>query len=122
MNHKQAIVEYVIGHPGSTSEDLYNAFKKMPKGTISGRLSKCVADGTLTRTGAPGSFRYYDPNKPQLPLDVAPVVTRKRRARRHTNGAGVLLSIAVGKNHTETMTIDEARAVWKQLSAIFGAS
>lgn len=117
--HKQAILDYVTAHPGSSAQDVQAAHKKIPSGTISGRLSKFIADGVLKRVGDSGAYRYFladVPVDPQLPL-AAP---RKRRARKSNGvGAGVLISIAVGKNHTETMSIDEARVVWKQLSAIF---
>jgi hypothetical protein len=122
LGHKQVILEYVTANPGVTAQDIQAAHKKMPSGTISGRLSKFTSDGTLKRVGDAGAYRYYladAPVDPQLPL----ATPRKRRARKSNGvGAGVLISIAVGKNHTETMSIDEARAVWKQLSAIFGVS
>lgn len=120
--HKQAVLDYVLANPGATSTDIQSAYKKMPSGTISGRLSKFVSDGTLVRAGSPGSYRYYEPGKaPQDGAQLPLLAARKRRARKSNGtGAGVLISVAVGRNHTETMTIDEARAVWKQLSSIFG--
>jgi hypothetical protein len=117
--HKQAILDYVTAHPGVTAQDVQAAHKKMPSGTISGRLSKFTTDKVLKRTGEPGAYRYFLADAdvdPQLPLSAP----RKRRARK-SNGASanVLISVAVGKNHTETMSIEDARAVWKQLSTIF---
>lgn len=38
------------------------------------------------------------------------------------NGSGAKLLIAVGETHTETMTVEEARALYEQLREIFGAS
>jgi hypothetical protein len=87
QGHKQQILDYVSTHPGALSSHIQQQYKSMPAGTISGRLSKFVADGTLTRVGEAGAYRYYRAGEKidqQLPL----AEPRRRRRARKSNGNG----------------------------------
>lgn len=118
----ETVIEYITTHPGCTAIDICKAFKKIPTGSISGVLSKHFKLKTINRTGTAGAYRYYVGEAPSTDLLTPPDEPAKRR-RRHRNGgvdANVLISIAIGKNNTETMTVEQARAVYKHLHQIFG--
>lgn len=62
----------------------------------------------------------YDPAQMAAPLPPPPPTKHRARPKRSPNPATLLVTIQYGRNESVTLSFDQARQVYRQLSGMFG--
>lgn len=127
MSIEMAVHAALRSNPNSTSSQLAERMGEVPirvtrslyllhqKGLIEREKNSC---------GGPGLYQYRDKTKGPIPATTSPRESARRphRRRRSSNAkdaAKVLVMVEYGRNQCVDLTMDEARAIFRQLHGLF---
>lgn len=119
INNRQQVINAVRDNPGITCRQATDKLK-LPSGTVSSQLTQLWQQKVFQRVEGANGYGYTlsGTGEPVKPNGTKP--HRKHRTRRHESStATVLMMVQWGKNKSDLMTVDEARAIWLDLGKLF---